>query len=286
MKMGKNFYFKHDASAFSDAKLMSLIKQEGMTGYGIYWIILEFLRMQREYAASYVMLSHLSRRANTSSKRLMRIISDYDLFVLTDDRFYSPGLSGRMVAHDRVVSSCRAHGRLGGLAKSLKISQSDEANALALQRESNHIITSLKSESEANSCSSPEELLRSVAEMKHETIWQEQMAMKSGMGLKFAAHFDALLLAFSTYISLIGEENSIPTVNDAKRRFFFWMQSADCKQLMARLQKQEEAAPDPYRFETIVDGRRTYCGMPIEEGAPPRPAINAVWDDDGHCWRH
>ena len=122
--------------------------------------------------------------------------------------------------------------------------------------------------------------------MKHETIWQEQMAMKSGMGLKFAAHFDALLLAFSTYISLIGEENSIPTVNDAKRRFFFWMQSADCKQLMVRLQKQEEAAPDPYRFETIVDGRRTYCGMPIEEGAPPRPAINAVWDDDGHCWRH
>ncbi|MFV0404388.1 MAG: Lin1244/Lin1753 domain-containing protein, partial [Bacteroides graminisolvens] len=172
MKMGKKFYFKHDASAFSDAKLMSLIKQEGMTGYGIYWIILEFLRMQREYVASYVMLSHLSRRANTSSKRLMRIISDYDLFVLTDDYFYSPGLSERMAAHDRVVSSCRAHGRLGGLAKSLKISQSVEANALALQRESNHIITSLKSESEANSCSSPEELLRSVAEMKHETIWQ------------------------------------------------------------------------------------------------------------------
>jgi hypothetical protein len=112
------------------------------------------------------------------------------------------------------------------------------------------------------------------------------MAMKSGMGLKFAAHFDALLLAFSIYISLIGEENSIPTVNDAKRRFFFWMQSADCKQLMARLQKQEEAAPDPYRFETLVDGQRTYCGMPIVEGAPPRPAINAVWDDDGHCWRH
>ena len=242
--------------------------------------------MQPEYSASRITLSQLARKTNTTQKKMKRIISDYDLFVLTDDRFYSPGLSERMVAHDRVVSSCRAHGRLGGLAKSLKISQSDEANALALQRESNHIITSLKSESEANSCSSPEELLRSVAEMKHETIWQEQMAMKSGMGLKFAAHFDALLLAFSTYISLIGEENSIPTVNDAKRRFFFWMQSADCKQLMARLQKQEEAAPDPYRFETIVDGRRTYCGMPIEEGAPPRPAINAVWDDDGHCWRH
>ena len=284
--MEKNFYFKHDASAFSDAKLMNLVRQEGMTGYGIYWVILEFLRMQHEYSAPYVMLSHLSKRANTSSKRLKRIISNYDLFVLTDDRFYSPGLFERMLEHDHSVSSASDRGRRAAEARWLKINGNDDAHAMPLVRESNHIITSLKSESEANSCSSPEELLRSVAEMKHETIWQEQMAMKSGMGLKFAAHFDALLLAFSTYISLIGEENSIPTVNDAKRRFFFWMQSADCKQLMARLQKQEEAAPDPFRFETIVDGQRTYCGMPIEEGAPPRPAINAVWDDDGHCWRH
>lgn len=284
--MEKNFYFKHDASAFSDAKLMNLVQQEGMTGYGIYWVILEFLRMQHEYSAPYVMLSHLSKRANTSSKRLKRIISNYDLFVLTDDRFYSPGLFERMLEHDHSVSSASDRGRRAAEARWLKINGKDDAHAMPLVRESNHIITSLKSESEANSCSSPEELLRTVAEMKHETIWQEQMAMKSGMGLKFAAHFDALLLAFSTYISLIGEENSIPTVNDAKRRFFFWMQSADCKQLMARLQKQEEAAPDPYRFETIVDGQRTYCGMPIEEGAPPRPAINAVWDDDGHCWRH
>ena len=284
--MEKNFYFKHDASAFSDAKLMNLVRQEGMTGYGIYWVILEFLRMQHEYSAPYVMLSHLSKRANTSSKRLKRIISNYDLFVLTDDRFYSPGLFERMLEHDHSVSSASDRGRRAAEARWLKINGKDDAHAMPLVRESNHIITSLKSESEANSCSSPEELLRSVAEMKHETIWQEQMAMKSGMGLKFAAHFDALLLAFSTYISLIGEENSIPTVNDAKRRFFFWMQSADCKQLMARLQKQEEAAPDPYRFETLVDGRRTYCGMLIVEGAPPRPAINAVWDDDGHCWRH
>jgi hypothetical protein len=284
--MEKNFYFKHDASAFSDAKLMNLVRQEGMTGYGIYWVILEFLRMQHEYSAPYVMLSHLSKRANTSSKRLKRIISDYDLFVLTDDCFYSPGLFERMLEHDHSVSSASDRGRRAAEARWLKINGKDDAHAMPLVRESNHIITSLKSESEANSCSSPEELLRTVAEMKHETIWQEQMAMKSGMGLKFAAHFDALLLAFSTYISLIGEENSIPRVNDAKRRFFFWMQSADCKQLMVRLQKQEEAAPDPYRFETIVDGCRTYCGMPIVEGAPPRPAINAVWDDDGHCWRH
>ena len=159
--MKKNFYFKRDASAFSDAKLMNLIKQEGMTDYGIYWAILEFLRVQHGYTALYVMFSYLSRRVNE-----------------------------RMAAHDRVVSSCRALRRLGGLAKSLKISQSDEANALALQRESNHIITSLKSESEANSCSSPEELLRTVAEMKHETIWQEQMPMKSGMRLKFAGYID------------------------------------------------------------------------------------------------
>jgi len=152
--MEKNFYFKHDASAFSDAKLMNLVRQEGMTGYGIYWVILEFLRMQHEYSAPYVMLSHLSKRANTSSKRLKRIISNYDLFVLTDDRFYSPGLFERMLEHDHSVSSASDRGRRAAEARWLKINGNDDAHAMPLVRESNHIITSLKSESEANSCSS------------------------------------------------------------------------------------------------------------------------------------
>ena len=37
-------YLLHDANAGSNLKLMIMIQEEGMKGYGIYWTVLEFLR--------------------------------------------------------------------------------------------------------------------------------------------------------------------------------------------------------------------------------------------------
>lgn len=45
-------YLLHDANAGSNLKLMIMIQEEGMKGYGIYWTVLEFLRLQNEYKAS------------------------------------------------------------------------------------------------------------------------------------------------------------------------------------------------------------------------------------------
>ena len=45
-------YLLHDANAGSNPKLMIMIQEEGMKGYGIYWTVLEFLRLQNEYKAS------------------------------------------------------------------------------------------------------------------------------------------------------------------------------------------------------------------------------------------
>lgn len=42
-------YLLHDANAGSNLKLMIMIQEEGMKGYGIYWTVLEFLRLQNEY---------------------------------------------------------------------------------------------------------------------------------------------------------------------------------------------------------------------------------------------
>ena len=44
-------YLLHDANASSNFKIMMMIQKEGMKGYGIYWMILEFLRVQNGYNA-------------------------------------------------------------------------------------------------------------------------------------------------------------------------------------------------------------------------------------------
>lgn len=34
----KSFYFPHDRNVHNNAKVMNLIKHEGMVGYGAYWV--------------------------------------------------------------------------------------------------------------------------------------------------------------------------------------------------------------------------------------------------------
>ena len=45
-------YLLHDANAGNNFKIMMMIQKEGMKGYGIYWMLLEFLRLQNGYKAS------------------------------------------------------------------------------------------------------------------------------------------------------------------------------------------------------------------------------------------
>ena len=56
-------YLLHDANAGSNLKLMIMIQEEGMKGYGIYWTVLEFLRLQNEYKASLKVIPILAQKA-------------------------------------------------------------------------------------------------------------------------------------------------------------------------------------------------------------------------------
>ena len=60
-------YLLHDANASSNFKIMMMIQKEGMKGYGIYWMILEFLRVQNGYKADVripVSYTHLTLPTN------------------------------------------------------------------------------------------------------------------------------------------------------------------------------------------------------------------------------
>ena len=123
-------YFPHDATAGNNIKLMILIESEGAKGYGVYWFLLEFLRQQAGYRGKLTMLDMLARRIKTTRAVVMRIITEYHLFVVEEGQFFSPGLVERMrpLDHKRATKSeqCR---RAAG-AKWLKTSKRVDAGAL------------------------------------------------------------------------------------------------------------------------------------------------------------
>ena len=66
------------------------MQKEGMKGYGIYWMILEFLRVQNGYKADVRILPVLARKMRVTVATLKRIIFDSGLFEVNDTTFSSP----------------------------------------------------------------------------------------------------------------------------------------------------------------------------------------------------
>jgi hypothetical protein len=99
MKMGtgkSSEYFPHDCNAKDDPKIMLMMAQLGLEAYGIYWILVEYLRDQRGYRAPMVLLDPLSRRYGSSREKFEAIVTKFDLFEFNDQYFSSPSLVRRM----------------------------------------------------------------------------------------------------------------------------------------------------------------------------------------------
>ena len=47
--MKRDQYIPHEVSMRSTSEVMNLIEKEGMSGYGIYWALMEYLRVQDGY---------------------------------------------------------------------------------------------------------------------------------------------------------------------------------------------------------------------------------------------
>lgn len=123
-------YFMHDATAGSNLKLMIMVQEEGMKGYGIYWMVLEFLRQQNGYRANLKILPTLAKKMQVTTKTLKRIILEYTLFEVDDTTFSSPGLCRRMEPWDAQHEAKREAGRRGGLVNQQRIREERASTAL------------------------------------------------------------------------------------------------------------------------------------------------------------
>ena len=111
-----------------------MIQKEGMKGYGIYWIILEFLRVQNGYKADVRILPVLASKMRVTVATLKRIIFDSGLFEVNGTTFSSPGLTRRMGPLEAKREANRESGRRGGLANQQRIREGMASNALPINQ--------------------------------------------------------------------------------------------------------------------------------------------------------
>lgn len=109
--------------------------------------------------------------------------------------------------------------------------------------------------------------------------------------------WESSLLTIKTYsgnlqkhIRLYDKGAGLLFPEDVKRYFSNYIAagSVTCRTLRETLLKELENTVDKgvNRFESVVDGQRTYLGHLIPADAPPRPDASAVWDDVKKRWAH
>lgn len=128
-------YFSHDANAASDPKIVRLIEEGGCEFYGIFWLLVETLRMQEPtYSYPVAALPGLARRYNTTAEKIKAVVGGYNLFSVTEDGqiFFSQSLIDRMQIMEERREKLRVAGSLGGKQKALNEASLKQGCSIAL----------------------------------------------------------------------------------------------------------------------------------------------------------
>ncbi|AZA91174.1 Uncharacterised protein [Chryseobacterium nakagawai] len=132
MSKKDSYYFSHDSNARNDEKLLAVRMKLGAEGYGIYFMILERLRDERDNMSvkDYNILAFDFR---VSSEKVKSVIEDFGLFEFTDDKksFFSKRMVENMNFKNEKSEKARK-------SAEMRWNKSEKnANALPTQNEGN-----------------------------------------------------------------------------------------------------------------------------------------------------
>lgn len=110
--MKDSYYFSHDSNALTDPKILSMRCDYGMEGYGVFWAVIEMLRVQEEYRLelnklNFNALKMLCMTQIDIEEFLSKCINEYELFETDGKYFWSESLRGRMEKKDDVSQKRR-----------------------------------------------------------------------------------------------------------------------------------------------------------------------------------
>ena len=290
--MKRDQYIPHEVSMRSTSEVMNLIKKEGMAGYGIYWALMEYLRVQDGYVGDMEALDVLKRELKIRQTKLDKVLHGYGLFVCNGNTFYSPKLNEVMKPFEQRRVRIEAYKRQKKKDNSLIIigEAPEKSDIVSFEvkvkgkgkgKEERKTTSSLKENDDdgLNPVSFTPAWERYVDELRNEQSWIELMAMRSGLGKAFVQRFDKVLQLFKEHVQSVAHESHIVSPSEAKRYFCFFNTpgSATFRKLVEELQKPVDKGK--YKHEDVdpATGQRSYCGVPIPSDAPPRPNEQAVW---------
>ena len=292
--MKRDQYIPHEISMRSTSEVMNLIENEGMEGYGIYWAIMEYLRVQDGYTGDIQSLKSLARQLRVRLPKLKRIMENYGLFSCTETTFLSPKLVEVMKPFEDRRARIEAYKRDKQKQNSLEISEvsSKKSDIVSFEvkgkgegkgKEERKTTSSLKEKDDDGlvPVSITPAWERYVDELRHEQLWIEIMAMRSGLGKAFVQRFDKVLQLFKEHVQAVAHESHIVSPSEAKRYFCFFNTpgSATFQKLVDEFHKPADKGKYKHEDRDPTTGKRSYCGILIPDDAPPRPNHQAVWCD-------
>ena len=173
-----NNYFSHDSNARNSDKLIPLRMKLGAEGYGIYFMLLERLRDEKDYMSikDYNMLAFDLR---VDASKVKSVIEDFRLFVFTEDGkyFYSEGFKKRMDIKD-IGSIKRSEAGKKGAAKRWGINcagnadgDSGDKHGNAIAMPSKNIASKVKESKEKNIYNSDGEAVDNFINYSFDYFW-------------------------------------------------------------------------------------------------------------------
>ena len=102
----KQYFFQHDAFAREDPKLIRVRMEYGSAGYGVYFMLLEYLFSQPNYMSE-TTYNAIGYNLHESAGMVKSIVEDFGLFTLSPDGkwFHSESFSKRMASLDSAACS-------------------------------------------------------------------------------------------------------------------------------------------------------------------------------------
>lgn len=87
-------YFSHDLNARGDEKIIALMSELGMAGYGVYWVLVEKLFSADGYLEANYKLLAFDLRVEVPTVK--SVIEDFKLFKIEGTQFYSESVLRRL----------------------------------------------------------------------------------------------------------------------------------------------------------------------------------------------
>lgn len=134
--MKESYYIKHDFNAARDENIVEMRADYGSEGYGLYWLVNEYLREQSDVKASLSKLRSIAFALNESEEKIKNFVTDciekYNLYNSDGEYFWSERMKRDKEVLDQIREVNRQNGKKSAQARAKE--QPKEEKEATIQR--------------------------------------------------------------------------------------------------------------------------------------------------------